>query len=44
VTVPAGATTATFSVNTTAVQQSTSITFTASYQGVTQTANLNVSP
>jgi len=44
VTVPAGATTAIFIVNTISVPESTSITFSASYQGATRTVNLTVFP
>ena len=44
VSVPAGATNATFQVNTTAVAAATSITISASYGGVSQSANLTVTP
>jgi hypothetical protein len=44
VTVPAGATSATFTVATTAVAASTSITITAASSGATQTASLTVLP
>ena len=44
VTIPAGATTATFIVNTISVPESTSVTFSASYQGMTRMVNLTVSP
>jgi hypothetical protein len=44
VTVPAGATRATFTVNTSTVFFSTSVTISASYGGITLTANLTVSP
>src|SRR5882762_3028764 len=42
VTVPAGATSATFTVTTLAVSASTSVTISASYAGVTKTASLTV--
>jgi trimeric autotransporter adhesin len=44
VTVPAGATNATFPVNTAAVAASTTVTISASFGGVTQTAPLTVTP
>src|SRR5713226_2498422 len=44
VTVPAGATSATFTVTTSPVATSTSVTISASYGGGTQTATLTVSP
>src|SRR6266576_2292915 len=44
VTVPAGATTATFPVNTTTVASSTTVTISAAYGGVTTTASLTVTP
>jgi hypothetical protein len=44
VTVPAGATSATFTVTTSAVATSTSVTISASFGGVTQTASLTVTP
>ena len=44
VTVPAGATTVAFTVNTGPVSQSTSVTLSASYQGTNRTASLTVSP
>jgi len=44
VTLSSGSTTATFVVNTSAVPQSTAVTFSASYQSATPTANLTVSP
>jgi hypothetical protein len=44
VTVPAGATTATFPVNTTTVASSTTVTISAVYSGVTRTASLAVAP
>jgi len=42
--VPAGATTANFIVSTGSVPESTSVTVSASYQGVTRAVNLTVSP
>jgi hypothetical protein len=42
VTVPAGATSATFAVNTSIVLLSTSTNISASYNGTTKTANLGV--
>jgi uncharacterized membrane protein len=44
VTVAAGATSATFMVNTTAVTSSTPVTITASYGGASKTATLTVTP
>src|SRR3989449_655718 len=44
VTVPGGASNATFAVNTSAVTTSTSVTITASYAGATKTASLTVTP
>src|SRR5207253_2130196 len=44
VTVPAGDTSATFPINTSAVAASTPVTITASYGGATQTATLTVTP
>jgi hypothetical protein len=44
VTVPAGATSATFAVNTSTVTTSTLVTISASYGGVTQTASVTVTP
>jgi len=44
VTVPAGATSATFTVSTSAVLVSTNVTISASYNGTTRTATLTVSP
>ena len=44
VTIPAGATSATFMVNTLAVTASTTVTISASYAGVTHTASLTVTP
>src|SRR2546425_249316 len=44
VTVPAGATTATFTVNTSTVTTSALVTISASYGGVTQTASVTVTP
>ena len=44
VTVPAGATSASFTVTTTAVSTSTSVTISGSYGGATQTATLTVNP
>jgi len=44
VTVPAGATSATFTVTTSAVAASTSVTISASFGGVTKTASLTVKP
>lgn len=44
VTVAAGATTATFTVSTTAVGASTTVTISATYAGATRSASLNVTP
>ena len=44
VTIPAGATSATFSVTTTSVSASTATTLSAAYGGVTRTATLTVNP
>jgi hypothetical protein len=44
VTVPAGAASATFTVNTSTVTSSTSVTISASYSGATKTAMLTVTP
>jgi hypothetical protein len=44
VVVPAGSNTATFTISTTLVLFDTSVTITASYNGVTRTATLTVRP
>ena len=44
VTVPAGATSATFSITTTSVSSSTAVTFTGAYGGTSRTATLTVNP
>jgi uncharacterized membrane protein len=44
VTIPAGATSATFNVTTLAVTASTPVTISASFAGVTHTASLTVTP